>query len=233
MRGLRIAVLSDIHSNLEALESVITSLGTYDALFCLGDLVGYGAQPNEVIERVHRLRPQMLIAGNHDYAVANSDTSGFAPHAAAAVEWTRNELRQENMDYLMTLPQDAAFKDQGLQVKAYHGSPKDPLNEYIFSGTPEYIIISMIESAGADVLLVGHTHTPMNIRTGSGHMFNPGSVGQPRDGDPRASFGFLYLEGREVWFEVKRVNYDIDSAAKKILEQPVPRFLADRLYLGY
>jgi putative phosphoesterase len=230
---LRIAVLSDIHSNLDALESVLSNLTSFDALFCLGDLVGYGAQPNEVIERIRHLGPQLLIAGNHDFAVATGYTSDFVPHAALAVEWTRNEIKSDNLNYLANLPNHATFEDGGLSVKAYHGSPRDPLNEYIFKGTPEFILRSMIELAKADVLLVGHTHAPMEAKIGSGHLLNPGSVGQPRDGDPRASYALLEIEERSVKFEVRRVDYDIDSAANKILQKPVPKFLADRLYSGY
>ncbi len=230
---MRIAVLSDIHSNLEALESVLSSLGDFDALFCLGDLVGYGAQPNEVIERIRGLKPQLSIAGNHDFAVATGNTSGFAVHAALAVEWTRKELLSENLDYLARLPHHAAHDQRGSHVKAYHGSPRDPLDEYVFPGTPDFILGSMIELANADVLLLGHTHIPMNVRVGSSYLFNPGSVGQPRDRDARASYAFLDIEESGSKFEVKKVDYDIDSAANKILQVPVPKFLADRLYLGY
>ena len=230
---MRIAVLSDIHSNLDALESVLSNLTSFDALFCLGDLVGYGAQPNEVIEQIRYLRPQLLIAGNHDFAVATGYTSDFAPHAAFAVEWTRSVIKPSNLNYLASLPNCATFEDGGLSVKAYHGSPRDPLNEYIFKGTPEFILKSMIDLAKADVLLVGHTHVPMDAKIGSGLLLNPGSVGQPRDGDHRASYAMLEIGGRRVKFEIRKVDYDINSAANKILQKPVPRFLADRLYSGY
>lgn len=230
---MRIAVLSDIHSNLDALESVLSSLDSYDALFCLGDLVGYGAQPNEVIEQVRTLEPQVLIAGNHDYAVATGDTSDFAVHAALAVEWTRRKINQRNLDYLISLPHSSSLEQDGLRVAAYHGSPRDPINEYVFPGTAEFILRSMIELAKADVLLLGHTHVPMETKTASGYLFNPGSVGQPRDGDPRASYAVLNMEKDNVDFEIKRIDYDIDSAANKISLEPLPKFLADRLHLGY
>jgi predicted phosphodiesterase len=115
----------------------------------------------------------------------------------------------------------------------YHGSPREPLDEYVFPGTPEFILRSMVEYAGVDILMLGHTHMPMQVDMGSRYVLNPGSVGQPRDGDPRASYLILDLDDGHVRFELRRINYDIDSAAEKILSKPVPKFLADRLYLGY
>ncbi|MEM3003680.1 MAG: YfcE family phosphodiesterase [Candidatus Bathyarchaeia archaeon] len=230
---MRIAVLSDIHANLEALESVLSSLAGYDSLFLLGDLVGYGAEPNEVVERVRSLDPEVVICGNHDYAVVTGDTSDFAVHAALAVEWTRRRLHPRNLDYLANLSCSAHLEQNGLRLAAYHGSPRDPINEYVFPGTSELISSSMIELAKADVLLLGHTHVPMQAETSSGFLFNPGSVGQPRDGDPRASYAILNIEEKKVDFEVTRISYDVDSASSKILQENLPRFLADRLHLGY
>ncbi|MBS7623224.1 metallophosphoesterase family protein [Candidatus Bathyarchaeota archaeon] len=230
---MRIAVLSDVHANLEALESVLSSLAGYDSLFFLGDLVGYGAEPNEVVDRVHALNPDVVICGNHDYAVVTGDTSDFSVHAALAVEWTRRRLSPRNLDYLASLPCSARLEHNGLRLAAYHGSPRDPINEYVFPGTSEHISRSMIELAEADVLLLGHTHVPMQAETSSGCLFNPGSVGQPRDGDPRASYAILSIEEEKVDFKVARVSYDVDSAASKILQGDLPEFLADRLHLGY
>ncbi|WP_455368805.1 metallophosphoesterase family protein [[Eubacterium] cellulosolvens] len=230
---MRIVIISDIHSNLEALEAVISSLGSYDEIFCLGDLVGYGAQPNEVISRLRFLKPGLLIAGNHDFAVVTGDTSDFASHAALAVDWTRQEISSENLSYLREMQLFSSFTQHDICVKAYHGSPREPLNEYVFPGTADFVLKSMIETAQCDVLLLGHTHMPIKFRSNSLYLFNPGSVGQPRDRDPRASYGILEIEKENVNFEIKKVNYDIDSAAAKILEKPVPNFLADRLHLGY
>ncbi|MEM2106970.1 MAG: metallophosphoesterase family protein [Candidatus Bathyarchaeia archaeon] len=230
---MRVIVISDIHSNLEALEAVASSMGDFDAIFCLGDLVGYGADPNEVVDKVRLLEPQVVIAGNHDYAVVSGDTSGFASHAALAVEWTRRTLHPRNMSYLANLPHRSLREEQGLRLGMYHGSPRDPLDEYVFPGTPEFILRGMVDYAGVDILMLGHTHMPMQVNIGSRYLLNPGSVGQPRDGDPRASYLILDLEGGHVKFELRRIKYDIDSAAEKILSKPVPKFLADRLYLGY
>ena len=230
---MRIVIISDIHSNLEALEAVISSLDSYDEIFCLGDLVGYGAQPNEVISRIRFLKPRLLIAGNHDFAVVTGDTSNFASHAALAVDWTRQEITSENLSYLKEMQPFSSFTYDDICIKAYHGSPREPLNEYVFPGTADCILKSMIETAQCDILLLGHTHMPIKFRSNSLYLFNPGSVGQPRDRDPRASYGILEIEKEKVNFKIKKVNYDIDSAAAKILEKPVPSFLADRLHLGY
>ena len=230
---MKIVVISDIHSNLEALEAVTSSLDGYDEIFCLGDLVGYGAQPNEVISRIRSLKPGLLIAGNHDFAVVTGDTSNFASHAALAVDWTREEISSENLSYLRKMQLFSSFTQDSICVKAYHGSPREPLNEYVFPGTADFVLKSMIDTAQCDVLLLGHTHMPIKFRANSQCLFNPGSVGQPRDRDPRASYGILEIEKENVNFEIKKVNYDIDSAAAKILEKPVPNFLADRLHLGY
>ena len=127
----------------------------------------------------------------------------------------------------------SSFTQDGICIKAYHGSPREPLDEYVFPGTADFILKSMIETAQCDILLLGHTHMPIKFRSNSLYLFNPGSVGQPRDMDPRASYGILEIKKENVNFEIKKVNYDIDSAASKILEKPVPDFLADRLHLGY
>jgi putative phosphoesterase len=230
---LRIVIISDIHSNLEALEAVISSLDSYDEIFCLGDLVGYGAQPNEIISRIRFLKPRILITGNHDFAVVTGDTSNFASHAALAVEWTRQEISSENLSYLRDMQLFSSFTQDDICVKAYHGSPREPLDEYVFPGTADYILKSMVETAQCDILLLGHTHMPIEFRSNSLYLFNPGSVGQPRDSDPRASYGILEIEKQNINFKIKKVNYDIDSAAAKILKKPVPNFLADRLHLGY
>lgn len=229
---MRIVILSDIHSNLEALDAVLSSLGNYDGIFCLGDLVGYGAQPNEVINRIRFLKLELLLTGNHDFAVVSGNTSNFTSHAASAVDWTRQEISSENLSYLKSIPIFSSFTQNDICIKGYHGSPRDPLNEYVFPGTPDFILKSMIETAKCDILLLGHTHMPIEFKFDSQYLFNPGSVGQPRDGDSRASYGILEIEGKNVNFEIKKISYDIDSAAAKILEKPLPNFLADRLHLG-
>jgi putative phosphoesterase len=227
-----IAVISDIHSNLTALEAVIDKLPIHDELFCLGDIVGYGPQPNEVIARLVELRPSVTLLGNHDCAVVNGDVQGFSANAAIAVEWTRREVNEVSRGYLAALKPSARIEREGRTFALFHGSPRDPLNEYIFPGVPATVARSLVKAAFASIVLLGHTHMPMLYRFEDGVLANPGSVGQPRDGDPRASFALLTLSQGDVRFEVQRVKYDIDPVADRIFRSGLPSFLAERMYMG-
>ena len=229
---MRIVVISDIHSNNDALTVVLEKIRDYDALICLGDLVGYGAEPNEVVETIRMLKPQIIIVGNHDYATVTGDTSDFVHHAVKAIEWTRKRLTMENMKYLSSLPYSSTFVANQVTLKAYHGSPRDPLNEYVYPGIPNFILKGLLEMAEANVLLLGHTHVAFDARIDTKLLINPGGVGQPRDGDPRASYAIIEIMDDNISCAIKRETYDIDSAASKILQNSLPSFLADRLYLG-
>jgi predicted phosphodiesterase len=119
----------------------------------------------------------------------------------------------------------------GIKIALAHGSPRDPLNEYVYPNTPDFIMRSLVEESGGDQLMLGHTHVPFELRFGSILIGNPGSVGQPRDGDPKASYAIL--EPSETTFQIHRIAYDIDNAANKIVARGLPRLLAERLYLGF
>jgi len=229
---VRIAVISDIHSNYDALQAVLSATGAYDALVCLGDLVGYGAQPNEVVSEVRSLKPQAVVMGNHDYAVSTGDTSGFVSHAVQAVEWTRKEISSENLSYIAGLRSKTTFTADGVKIALVHGSPRDPLNEYVYPSTPEFILRSLVDQSESQVLLLGHTHVPFSHKFGSRLIGNPGSIGQPRDGDPRASYAIIE-SSNGFDFRVHRIDYDVEAAASKIAIRGLPRLLADRLYLGF
>jgi putative phosphoesterase len=230
---LRIAVISDIHSNLDAFEKVISNLPQHDKLLCLGDIVGYGPQPNEVIEQLRQLEPAIVLLGNHDHAVVTGDTSDFSPHAAVAVEWTRTRIEPSNLSYLSQLQPSAQIQFAGNTIGLYHGSPSDPLSEYIYPGMPASTAKGLVRESGAQIVLLGHTHVPMFYILDGEVLGNPGSVGQPRDGDPRASFAILTISSDEKpSFEVKRVDYDVEKVADRILREGLPTFLADRLYTG-
>ena len=229
---MRIAVISDLHSNFDALQVVLSDIGDYDALVCLGDLVGYGAQPNEVVSEIRSLRPDAIVMGNHDYAVSTRDTSGFVRHAVQAVEWTRRQISPENLKYIASLRSKANFAVDEVNMALAHGSPRDPLNEYIYPDVSDFIFRSLIEESGGDSLLLGHTHIPFTQIFGSRLIGNPGSVGQPRDGDARASYAILEPSA-QVKFRIRRISYDIDAAASKIIAAGLPKLLADRLYKGF
>jgi putative phosphoesterase len=228
---VRIGVISDIHSNYDALQAVLSSMGDHDALVCLGDLVGYGAQPNEVVSKIRSLRPMAIVMGNHDCAVSTGDTSGFVPHAVQAVEWTRKNISPENLSYIASLRTKVTCTTDGAKIAITHGSPRDPLNEYIYPDTAEFILRSLVEDSGGSILLLGHTHVPFVRKFDSMLLGNPGGVGQPRDGDARASYAILEPFA-EPEFQIHRVVYDVDAAARRIIAAGLPKLLADRLHLG-
>jgi putative phosphoesterase len=229
---LRVVVLSDIHANLAAFERVLDDLPSNDELFCLGDIVGYGPDPDKVVEMLRTRSPTLVLAGNHDHAVVTGDWTGFVEYAIRAIQWTRKHLTRENLDYLGTLNPSARRNVAGHNFALFHGSPRDPLNEYVFPGTPSPILRELLRFSGGDVLLQGHTHVPMFFRSNSSTLLNPGSVGQPRDRDPRASYLIMDVEPGKVVHKFRRVQYDIDRTSKAIIENGLPSFLAERLNLG-
>ncbi len=190
-----------------------------------GDIVGYNPYPNEVV-RLLGERGVRSIRGNHDRAVVSGDTSWFNPYAARAVEWTRGELTQASMDYLRALPSDMEVRAVGPAVKVVHGSPRDE-DEYIF---PHQATPALLEEGGCDVLIMGHTHVPFVLETPKGLIINAGSVGQPRDGDPRAAWVLLDPSGPRA--EVRRVTYDVTSVYEESIRRGLPRMLAERLLVG-
>lgn len=229
--GLRVAFISDIHSNLEALEAVAGEIEGLE-VYCLGDLVGYGANPNEVVEWV-RDRGVHCIMGNHDYAVITGDTAFFNYNAARAIVWTRAHLKPTNLEFLMGLPRSRRLELGGLSLLMVHGSPEDPLEEYVYLESHSHLFSRYLKTARADIIALGHTHVPFVWEEDLGVVFNPGSVGQPRNGIPDACFAIVEVEGRKVTVTHRYVTYNVDRAAKKILDAGLPPFLASRLYEGF
>ncbi|HUH99830.1 MAG TPA: metallophosphoesterase family protein [Nitrososphaerales archaeon] len=235
---IAVSFVSDIHSNLEALQAVLADIDNKvedeveTKIFCLGDIVGYGASPNEVITLLNDNRVT-CISGNHDQAALSGDTTGFNATAAEAVFWTFRHLDSNSMEFLKMLPLDAAFKVGGKRVYLVHGSPDNQLWEYARVETHEVLFGSYLTRVHADVLGLGHTHLPFVWRGPEGLVFNPGSVGQPRDGDSRASYATLTLDdsgGIELLH--RRVDYDVGTAAQKITDSGLPLQLGDRLFIG-
>ena len=241
---LRVAVLSDIHANLHALEATLAAIDADppDELWCLGDLVGYGPRPNEVVETV-RDRARICLVGNHDLGVLERlDLDEFTPDAAAVARWTRTVLLDDARDYLESLEPEA--KVEGAEL--YHASPRDPVWEYVIS--PD-TALAALEVTVAPVVLVGHSHVALSISLAEGALdgsvapegteadldrarwlLNPGSVGQPRDGDWRAAWLELDFDSHTAHFH--RVEYDVSRTQAEIAERDLPLALAERLEQG-
>ncbi len=227
----RYAFISDIHSNFDALKQVAKDLEGMD-IFVVGDIVGYGSEPDAVVQWVAS-RCKAAVRGNHDDATVTGDTSWFNSSAAMAIEWTRGRLSGPSFSYLSSLPLSRRLVLDGLKVLLVHGSPEDPLHEYVFPQTHENLFGYYLSKYDADIIVLGHTHVPFAAKMLHGLIFNPGSVGQPRDGIPKASYSILEIKDNEAKVQNYRVNYDIDSAAKKIFEAGLPRQFGLRLYSGY
>lgn len=242
---MRLAVLSDIHSNLVALDAVLKDLSTLapvDQAWVCGDIVGYGPQPNEVIGRL-RQHDARAVMGNHDgAAVGLVDVTWFNDAAAAAIAWTVGALTADSNAYLSGLPERRV---EG-ELTAVHGSPRDPIWEYIVSAD---VARASLDEFTTRICLFGHTHYPVlyaerdggmaRVVTETGAptalptgrlMLNPGSVGQPRDGNPDSSYVVLDLDAEDV--EFRRVSYDIGRTQQLMREQQLPSWLAERLSHG-
>ncbi len=239
---MRVAVLSDIHSNLEALESVLEDIvgQGVDDLLCLGDLVGYGANPNECVERIRGLISH-VVAGNHDHAaVGKTDASYFNPHAKRAVAWTAQNLTADHARYISTLP----YVKQVEHLLLVHASPSDPAAwNYLLS--PQ-MARAEFQAFSESICFIGHSHQPLffsingaprslkgdrlSCDPGERYIVNVGSVGQPRDGDPRSCYAIY--DDRQRTVQLRRVAYDIRSAQRKILQAGLPPVLAARLKRG-
>ncbi len=226
----KFAVISDVHANLEALEAVLRETRGMDTI-CLGDLVDYGANPNEVVGLI-RGGGIRTVQGNHDWAAATGDTSLFNPRAAMSSIWTRKHLTAENLDYLGALAPDSRSPFEGTRAYFTHGSPDDRLWEYVDPRTHSALFDHYLTKLGVGLMGLGHTHIPYVWKEGRGAVFNPGSVGQPRDGDPRASFAILSVDGAEVEVGIRRVGYDVEKAAAKIRGAGLPEAHASRLFSG-
>ena len=245
---MRAVVLSDIHGNLHALNAVLEAEGDrYDELWCLGDTVGYGARPNECVDLV-RAQATTAIAGNHDLAVLGRvNVERFGAAAGRAARWTREVLGPEQEAWLATLEPIA---DCGAVLLA-HASPREPIWEYVIDGPGA--AIALAHAHEARLVLCGHTHVPMSARSvgdrvTGGHappgrqeligedvrlFANPGSVGQPRDGDSRASYLIVDVDdGVPARVEFRRVEYDAALSAKEIADAGLPQQFGDRLLFG-
>jgi diadenosine tetraphosphatase ApaH/serine/threonine PP2A family protein phosphatase len=248
LASVRVAVITDIHANLPALEAALQAIdeAEVEEIWCLGDLVGYGAEPDACTDLI-RQRCALSLVGNHDLAVLGAlDISAFSESAAEAVIWTRENVAETTLEFLRDL--EPAGERDG--VGLFHGSPRDPIWEYVLGGDDAE---ACLDVQSERIGLIGHSHralffarpdgedrgglrgaqapdgTLLDLQTGR-WLVNPGSIGQPRDGDPRAAWLELDTAGETACFH--RVAYDIDRAAGAISAAGLPGRLADRLYIG-
>jgi diadenosine tetraphosphatase ApaH/serine/threonine PP2A family protein phosphatase len=242
---LRIAVISDIHGNWHAFEAVLADAAEegVDETWCLGDIVGYGPQPNRCVEEA-RANSDVCLLGNHDLAaLGDVDLATFSHDAATSARWTIDVLEPESLEYLRSLQP----KGEREGVEFFHASPRDPVWEYVLS---EPAVRAALELTSSFLVLVGHSHIPIALRLSDGAalagglakggselelsegrwLLNPGSVGQPRDGDPRAAYLLIDLEAKTAHF--RRVPYDIAATQAEIREAGLPETLAERLEVG-
>ena len=225
-------VIADIHGNLDALDKVLDVAGEVDKVLCIGDIVGYGAQPNESVDRVKDLKA-VTVMGNHDLVAITNKVDGFNRYAVEAIHWTFNQLSISSKTYLANLPARMELNIEGHNIYLVHGSPDKPLTEYVYPPTAsDTRIHHFLDLTQADILILGHTHIPFGLNIGERLIFNPGSVGQPRDNDPRASYAILEIVGDKVNVIISRVSYDIEQAATRIKEAKLPSILAERLFKG-
>lgn len=243
---MRVLIISDIHANLTAFETVMADAkGEWDYVWCLGDVVGYGPDPNECVDLL-RSMPHLCLAGNHDWAALNRlDIRTFNPDARKAVQWTQDTLRPDVVRYLESLPTTFVIDNYTLA----HGSPREPVWEYILEPLIAALNFSHFET---DYCLVGHTHQPViyeqindqgdtrahapnygkgRVLNGHRQIINPGSVGQPRDANPRAAYAILDLETDT--FEHRRIAYDIHAVQERMRGFEMPERLIARLEHGW
>jgi diadenosine tetraphosphatase ApaH/serine/threonine PP2A family protein phosphatase len=248
LAAVRVAAITDIHANLPALEAVLASIDAagLDEVWCLGDVVGYGAEPDDCADLV-RERCAICLAGNHDLAVLGAlDVSAFSEAAAVAVSWTRERIAERTLELLRELEPSSRRDDVGL----FHASPRDPVWEYVLSAEQAD---ACLDIQSERIGLIGHSHvslyfgrpaeprrgdvrgaqangdTELDLSSGS-WLVNPGSVGQPRDGDPRAAWLELDTEAQVAHFH--RVPYDVSRAAAAIVAAGLPSRLGERLHVG-
>ncbi|MBO9358793.1 MAG: metallophosphoesterase family protein [Thermomicrobium sp.] len=242
---MRVLVVSDIHGNLEALEAVLAAAGPVDRVWCLGDVVGYGPRPRECVERIWEVAGPATVLGNHDAACSGRlPLEGFNPAARYALRWTMLQLGTEHRAFLENLPEKLVLDE----VTLVHGSLRAPIWEYVFTTEQARTNFRLLETR---LCFFGHTHVPfllseeaaqrgerplqpsdgMVIDTREGRLLvNPGSVGQPRDGDPRAAFLLWEPEAQRLTF--RRVPYNIEAVQAEMAAARLPQLLIERLALG-
>lgn len=226
---MKVLVVSDVHSNLAALEAVLDDAGLWDIAICAGDIVGYGPHPQECVDKLY-FQGFRCVSGNHDNAVATVETDWFNDDAQEAIRVNREQLSATGIRWLGSLPTGLQLELNGLKIAVYHGSPTQPFTSYIFPDAAETHAERFLAQTGVDILILGHTHIPYRVERRGRLMLNPGSVGQPRDGNPQTSYLLLWTSPLRA--EHRRVEYNIDATAEAIEASGLPHKFAARLYRG-
>jgi putative phosphoesterase len=223
-----IAVISDVHGNYPALSATLSDIDSRNvsAIYCLGDLVGYYCMINEVVDEI-RSRGITSITGNHDFALVRNN--GEIPASRTCTRILKRQIEYitpANLQYIKGLPDQVTFASAGRELTCVHGGLRDHVEEYLYDVDEQYL---KSNSFASDVLLAGHTHLPVIRRLGAKTFVNPGSVGQPRDGDPRASYALLSEDGEA---QIIRVAYDIDRIAAEMESMGFEKYIYEVLYAG-
>lgn len=234
-----IAIISDIHSNFEALKQVLKDINQQkvEKVFCTGDLVGYGPYPNEVIDLIRQLQIPTVM-GNYDDGVGNMrficgcDYKNEEEQALGerSIAWTKEHTTEENKEFLRNLPLQIRFTVGMTKVLLVHGSP-NRLNEYIYEDTPKDSMVELIGKGDTDILVCGHTHKPFFKKINDRYIINAGSVGKPKHGDAMAAYVIIKF-GEQIEIDVRKVSYDIEATARAIEKSDLPNKFADLIRLG-
>lgn len=224
---MKIGIISDIHANSEALDKVLEEIDA-EKIVCAGDLIGYGVEPNKVVEAVQE-NDIDTIKGNHDAKAVHQIQTRMNPSAELALEYNREDLEDDNWEYLEDLPESIRKDIGGIDIAVFHGSPEHPLHDYMYESKVDHDFLEDNFEEALDLVVLGHTHVPFKKKVDDTWIVNPGSVGQPRDRNPEASYAVLDTEKMSV--ELKRTSYDHQKAAEKVEDKLTGR-LAERLREG-
>lgn len=237
---MKIAIFADVHGNLLGLEAVLADIRPKNvaAIYCLGDLVGYGPRPNEVIEILRRENIPTIM-GNYDDAIGNMRIICGCDYknekamqlGESSLLWTKDHTTEENKAWLRQLPLKLEFNSGGLKFLLVHGSPQQ-LNEYLFESTAEKVLQRFLKENYCDVLVCGHTHLPYHKQVAGGHVINVGSAGKPKHGNPNVGYALIDAREGNLSVEFFRVTYDFEQTAQEIEAAGLPREFAEIIRTG-
>ncbi len=228
----RVLLIADAHSNWPALKALHEDVGSVEFVIHAGDSIGYGPFPNEVIGWM-RKHADVNVVGNHDYVIISGNYSGFGDNSQIVLKWTDELITAQNLRYLSNLKDVWTGSVGGVKFGVVHGGLTDPHNEFIHPYTNESLINDYFKRLGVNVLVTGHVHQLFVREFSSGLLINPGSLGQPRDGNPQPSYVLLNVDGGRITkIEPHRFNYNIDEFKDKLLSEKLPSVFATRLYEG-